>query len=378
MKFIRQISLIALLLSVAGCAARPAAAQFIGYTSPQTTTQPVFSSSSCASGLLKSANLTNIGQSVHVVTYSLTPGAGNESPILRIMGSFDGISFVQLSDDGTVSQLLSQTSTLTGYGAYPFVQIWVVNGSTGCTATANYMGTSVSTTNPTGSSDLTAYYKVIAANPSAGNSYTSTILTPYGNSAGSLTLSFSLGPGPAGSTIQVETEDPNTLATSVIATYAVSTAQNASQTFRIPTNPSPYVVVIYTAGTASTSDVGISYAFYKPGAEVTEPQCPQSMVINTAAAGPTQEIAALAGAKIRICSINVSSGTAEAIDFQQGTGTNCGTNNVQLTGLTHLAANSPWIQNFPTAGLVAIAGNAVCIHLSGANQTDGTITYSDY
>lgn len=379
MKFIRQICAIVFLLSIVGCAARPARAQFIGYTSPQTTNQNIFNAASCATSPTKSASVANIGQSVHVLTYSFGSSVStNANPIVRIMGSFDGTNFVQLSDDG-LGAILSgtQRATLTGYGAYPFVQIWVFGGNTGCVITANYMGTSVSTTNPTGSSDVTAYDKILLPGGAAGTTQTiSTFIPPYGNTAGYVTVVYS-GAGPAGSSIAVTIQDQITLQSTTIASFNLAATSNVIQMFAVPSVPTGGLSLTYTAGGASANNITIEYAFLKPGAN-PNPQCEKTLVINTAAAGPTQIIAGSGGASPRICSVNVGSGTAEAIDFQQGTGTNCATGNAQLTGLTHLAANAPWIQNFPQGGLVAGPGNAVCIHLSGANQTDGTITYSDY
>jgi hypothetical protein len=121
----------------------------------------------------------------------------------------------------------------------------------------------------------------------------------------------------------------------------------------------------------------VFYIFSKPGNLPITPQCEKTAIVNLAAAGPTRFITNTGGT-VRICSLSVSSATAEAVDFQQGTGTNCGTGNSQLTGLYHLAANTPGAQIFPVGGLLAAVGNDVCVHLSGANQTDGTITYSQY
>ena len=141
--------------------------------------------------------------------------------------------------------------------------------------------------------------------------------------------------------------------------------------------PASNITVTYTSGGASTSDLTVAYLFSKPGV-VNYPLCEKTAIVNSASAGPTQIIAGVAGQSVRICSVNISSGTAEAIDLQQGTGTNCGTGNAQLTGLFHIGANGAAAMNYPNVGLVTTPSRAVCLHLSGANQTDGTITYSQY
>jgi hypothetical protein len=357
-----------LIASLALLAALPAHAQFTGYVGLQTTGQNVWSSTSCALGglTLKSAPLQNIGQTVHIVTYTISQTPPLAGPVVYIMGSTDNLTYQRLSDAGIGG------GTLVGYGAYPFLSVWVMNGGTGCTITANYIGAQVSNPQPTGSNDSSAYEKEIFPVSSAGTTQTiAPFQTPYGNTAGIFVLTGTTIP--AGSTLSVLTAEGSTLDTFAITSGSPSTPE----IFLIPSVATADVGVTYTAGGASAGTLTGYYYFFKPGA-AQSPGCEQQVVINTAAAGPTQLVAASGGSSVRICSINVSSGTAEAIDFQQGTGTNCGTGNSQLTGLTHLAANGPWIQNFPGGGLIALPGNAVCIHLSAANQTDGTITLSKF
>jgi hypothetical protein len=353
--------------------ALPAHAQFLGYTSPQTVTQGLYSNASCSTNL-ESPSVTNVGQSVHIVTYTVT---GAPSVIVRIMGSANGVNFFAISDDGMGSGS-SFTGNLTGYGSFPFVQVWIL-GCGGGTVTANYVGTSVSTTNPTGTSDESAYQKNLF-NGSSLSSNASTIFTPpYGNMGGIIIFNPTSTAPAAGSTLTVEGYGgPGP--TIILQLSPVM----SNQVFVLPNAPTSQVQVIYTSGGAAAGTFTMTYLFEKPGNLPLTPQCEKTAIINTAAAGPTQIIAiptGLApspGSTVRVCSISVSSATAEAVDFQQGTGTNCGTGNSQLTGLYHVGANAPAGQNFPVGGLLSLPGNAVCIHLSGANQTDGTITYSQY
>jgi hypothetical protein len=347
--------------------ALPASAQFLGYTSPQTVNQNVFTNANCATSPLKSANLQNVGQSIHIVTYSVSGDSATN--IVRVMGGTDGVNFSQISDDG-MGLASAFSGTLVGYGSYPFIQVWVVGGNSGCVATINYQGTSVGATNPgTGSVDVTAYQKLVFLAQQAGTSTSTNFLPPYGNMGG--VLLFLGGSTPAGSTITIQGNSGG-------PTFTFTTPANNNASFVVPSMPVSNVTVSYNSGGASSSPFSLIYIFAKPGNLPILPQCEKTAIINTAAAGPTSIIAATGSAIVRVCSISVSSATAEAVDFQQGTGTNCATGNSQLTGLNHLAANTPLVESFPGGGLLSLPSNAVCIHLSGANQTDGTITYSQY
>lgn len=371
------------ILALLALAAFPARAQYIGSVSPQTVNQTVFNNTDCSTSPTKSVTVTNVGQSVHIATYSFTGIGGNATPYVRIMASNDGTNFIQISDDGagqpSISFIGPSNGILSGYGSYPFVQVWIVGGLAGCRATVSYAGTSVSNVNPVGSSDATAYDKLMLASGGAtGSSGLNVTVTPYGNSAGYLAVTFQGGAGHSGSSVQVVITNPASSDVETIANFPLSTIANHPQFFAVPSLATNNVSVNYTSGgSAPGVTLALEYIFLKPGANPS-PLGEQSLVINTASGGPTQIVAANTGTSVRIVSVNVSSGTAEGIDLQQGTGANCATGNAQLSGVTHLAANVPWIQNFPGAGLVALPGNAVCIHLSGANQTDGTIQYSQF
>ena len=347
-------------------------AQFLGYVSPQTVNQQVFTNTSCASGLLVSSPLQNVGQSVHIVQSTLSFTNGDVQPVVEILGSADGVNYKIISDYG----MGGTSSILVGYGVFAYIQVAITGGTTGCLATLSYQGTSVSPQNNVGQSDVTAYQKYIFSGVSVGSNQNSAqnILPPYGSSGGVLVING--GGFPSGSTISVTANSANNATQTTIATFSIENT-NAPQTFVVPSVPTAQVNVYYVSGGASANTFNATYIFLKPGAN-DMPLCEKSYVINTASAGPTQIVAAVAGAQVRVCSISVGSGTAEGIDFQQGVGSNCGTGNSQLTGVYHLAANAPTTQSFPGGGLVALPGNAMCIHLSGANQTDGQITFSDY
>jgi hypothetical protein len=375
-KLARFCGLAAVLLSI-GCAARPIHAQ-----APQSITQNLFNSTACQNepgGFTKSANVPNFGQSQHSVSYTITTPNGGLN-IARMMASFDGTNFFQISDDGT-APLVNNVGILTANGSYPFLQFWVeqvVAPGTGCAITANYTGSYVSIPNPTfGQSDTTSYQKIVFNGQAANANQSVTFFPPYGSAGGYISFAFQTGTVSAGGTLTVGVAGSLSAGANTIASFSLPANTSLAQSFVVPAVPGAAILITYTSGGTGTATLYCAYNFTKPGQNVL-PLGEKTVVVNTASAGPTQIIAVPLTGSARIVSIVLSSGTAEAIDLQQGTGTNCGTGNSQLTGLTHLAANTPWIQNFPGGGLVAAPGNAVCIHLSGANQTDGTITYSQY
>ena len=356
-------------------AQQPARAQFIGYTSPQTVTQPAFTSANCSS-TIKSANMPNVGQSVHIVTYSIPSFLSSQTPTVRIEGSTDGTNFFQISDDG-LGNPNALTGALVGYGAYPFIQVWVLGGGAGCLATATYTGTSVSPPTSVGNMDATAYQKLIWNQASDGsNQSLNNLTTPYGNSGGMIIWTSVAGQPPPGSSLVV-TSTTTTGNIAQIATFPLAIQSATPQTFVVPSVPAQSVNISYSSGGSSTNLMNVIYIFAKPGVAVV-PQGENKVILNTAAAGPTRIIQGSLGGSVRIVSISVGSGTAEQVDFQQGTGTNCGGTNSQLTGLIFVPANQSVSLAFPGGGLVALPGYDVCIHLSAANQTNGTITMSQY
>lgn len=354
--------------------ALPARAQFTGYVGLQTTTTPsvnLLNGANCASGIT-SAPIANIGQTVHFISYDLV--FTGTQPQISIIGSIDNVFYFPVSDVAMPANNVQ--GTLVGYGAVNYIKVQVSSGATTCDITASYSGAQVTPPVTTGSVDAAIYQKQVFTGTSAGSAAnTGLFAPPYGNTAGVLVVQTT-GALPSGSTIGVYVQPPVGVTIAQVATFTVSGA-TGQQTFVVPSVAGSQVEVVYTSGGSSSQNFSAAYEFFKPGASQS-PQCEQTAIINTAAAGPTQEIAALNSTSIRVCSVNVSSATAEAIDFQQGTGTNCGTGNSQATGLSHLGASLPWIQSFPSGGLVLAPGNALCIHLSAGNQTDGTITYSHY
>lgn len=106
--------------------------------------------------------------------------------------------------------------------------------------------------------------------------------------------------------------------------------------------------------------------------------CPNSAVINTAAAGTVQLVALSSGKSVRVCNISVESAGNTNVTFEYGTGASCGTGTTALTGpyslTTAVAIN---VSGQPQL-MATAAGNAFCVVNSAAIQISGFISYAQF
>ncbi len=189
-------------LAMASLGAPRASAQFIGYTSPQSAQQKVFSGQttaqttpvatvSCTPVNGTPCGIPNIGQTVHFLTYTV---AGSATAIqIRLEGSSDGSIWSPISDDAT--DLTQGEVVAVGY--YPALRANLVTCA-GCgggvTLTANYSGVSASPSVPFGSYNPSQQFRKVLwtrQNCSASPSI-SQVVSPYGSTYGMLIL-FSTG-----------------------------------------------------------------------------------------------------------------------------------------------------------------------------------------
>jgi hypothetical protein len=180
--------------------AQKTAAQFIGYTAPQTVSQKVLNAVTAPT----TATIPNLGQSIHAVTYTIsTPCANAMSFDLRIEGSNDGSTWFAISEDATdQNNATIQGATqggVTAIGYYPAFRVNLVafscpSGQTP-SITAFYAGTSTSTPSPSGLFYQSApIRKAILLNQPTTNAATQpkvTVNVPTGMTGGSLYISCS-------------------------------------------------------------------------------------------------------------------------------------------------------------------------------------------
>lgn len=99
----------------------------------------------------------------------------------------------------------------------------------------------------------------------------------------------------------------------------------------------------------------------------------QSAAVNDSASGLTQIVAASGSEAIFVRSYTVVVNAAVTVQWEYGTGTNCGTGTTALTGPMSFAANGGAA---PHGTLFVPAGNALCLNLGSAVQVGGSVTYA--
>jgi hypothetical protein len=278
-KVIRRIKLAALpfLFSLLGwCFPQPAQAQFLGYTSPQTTTSFPFGGSAgvatpiaCTGSQQVSGrnNIQNVGQSAHFV-YMF---GGGTSGTMVLQGSNDGTNFENISEVGTISVNASTgtNSFVVGSGYYNFIRVAVnctVPASGSNTFVVFYSGTSVTPGALFGSQQLTQYDKSIGSF-SPLTSFTSQFFQPpFGSSAGLITVTYS-GTPPSGSTLAVICKPVNGISQfTAFQTTAVANTVGV-QSFLIPPVACPSLEVGFTPGSGGSTPAAayVEYVFALPG-----------------------------------------------------------------------------------------------------------------
>ena len=279
----KRILSIFVLAVLSSLAPRRSAAQFIGYTAPQTTSQTLANNIACT-GALQSFTVKNIGQSTHVVNWT---DSGVQQLNISLLGSFDGTNFSTFSDTA-----YSSSGFLQATGYYPVVRV-DVTCSAGTNITINYSGTPSYALQPNGFADRNTYSKIIGVGLAAGSNQTGLTVTPYGVSAGVLYFQYQSAGMPVGSTLTVTTTSLSGAVVTIL--NAVTLANNQTlQAFMIPSLPAVQINVTYTAGGASASTYNLEVDYYKPGSQgsLADP-CQFGLVSNCS---PTSGSAAVIGA----------------------------------------------------------------------------------
>lgn len=253
----RYLVLFVFILSFGISSAQLAPAQFLGFASPQTITQPAFTNQSCATvGAGVFFNVSNIGQGVHFVLYQSTGTVTSLS--IEIQGSRDGSagSFFRMSENATA---------VTSGGVYASIYLPVVRiAITSCTGTgtisATYTGTSVIGGPPVGLFTSSGIYsKELAVGRPANLSATFTVPLPNGGSGGAVYFTFSAA-SCSGSTLTVSAGTDSTHQVTLLSAVSLSTSAN-TQAFTIAAIPATIAVVTYTTGcgaSAATYDLSFS------------------------------------------------------------------------------------------------------------------------
>ena len=372
-----------LLLFAVLCSALPSRAQFIGYTSPQSVTSTPFNNVLCT-GSAQNVTVPNLGQAAHYGIF--LPGApAPQTFVASIQGSNDGISFVDLSDQGTSINLTQGGNTtpavsLSGTGYYNIVRITVTCNPNTARFTVQYSGVSLTPGQPAGSAGYSQVMKNVGtASPSNTNLQT-TFRTPFGNSAGTLEFTFVAANGPASSTLLVTcASNSSFISNRAFGPFTLTTSANAVQTIESPPAACPFVNMLYTSGGASAGSFNWDYAFYsQSAAPLTTPNVYKTVAAT--AAGNTNLWVPSTGTKrfvVQGVCVEVTGNASlavagvETIDLQDNT-TSTGltfsvfVNSAAGTGAALFSECVPHMQN----GLASsLAGNTLNVNLSTALAT---------
>jgi hypothetical protein len=395
-------------------------AQYIGSVELQTVQTPnLLLDQSC--GPSQSGDVVaivqNVGQTVHFLTYSVTPLTPNTPAqlVVYIEGSYDAIHYFPISNSGS-DDLIQQTSLITGItgqGYYPAVRVHFQCYGTGFLInTASYSGTSVTRAFPTGLQSVGEYSVnyVLGASAGSSNGPFVGVYTPYGNSAG--IVSIESGTLPAGSQLVAVCD------TGTVAAFNLATS-SGQQNFTIPPQPCTTLSINFVSGGASASTYQLNMTFQQPGfstatvnatfsgtittnpppnastnvseiggtAVIADPCRTSAKVYGTISqTASAQLITGTAATKISLCSFNVVGADAENLALVEGTGSVCGTTTVTFPGLSGGAtAATGW--NFSANGGISFgvggfslgtettAADNVCLLESGSGQVSGGFSY---
>jgi hypothetical protein len=102
------------------------------------------------------------------------------------------------------------------------------------------------------------------------------------------------------------------------------------------------------------------------------------IIVDDSTMGNVQIIAASGATKIRICKLSLTAAAGVSIQLTQGTGSNCGTGTANLSGLYQNVLAIAEDYRADQSQLTAAASQAVCLNLSGATRTTGTVSYAQY
>lgn len=233
--------------------AAPSRAQFIGYQSPQTVSQPAFT----AVNVPTTFTVQNLGQNVHFLSYTVAgnpAGANTIAVQIRIEGSNDGTNFFPISDDAT-DPVQGEVYAI---GYYPVIRANLVRFSIASgtpTLTAQYSGTSGTSAQPLGLLNPTQTgRRTFFTNAPMGLGAVSNPPVPcvYGSTAGYLIVTTSAGAVTTGTTLALTANNFATTANVTTANGSINiSGLGASAIGVFPIQPIPCSSTYATFGTAA-------------------------------------------------------------------------------------------------------------------------------
>jgi hypothetical protein len=355
-KTLRQIALracqgLVFCALLCGCAVRPARAQFLGFTSPQSVQQTLAAAGTACTGSAQIFTPANLGQTQHYV--QIIPLA-SPSIFVEIDGLDNAGNIYRISDLDAVAAVTGLNFngySIAGFGYYAKIQVSVTCAAASGSFTLSYSGTSNTGVNNVGSYQTAQIIKQVFNGVSIAAGATSpTLQTPFGNTLGTINLKFG---GGAALSVAVNCLSPQF--NSITFAYTITTQNVVTvQSFPIPAFPCPILQV--TAGAAATT-IQLEYIFTQPGLNGSPPT---GAALNAGVQIPSLSIMTEKGARWDVLSTPAAGG--------QGTASKtAGTN-----GARHVAD----CVSYSAGAIAAPAATALQINLRDGATGAGTIIWS--
>lgn len=253
----RFLIVLGLLLALGACAPRRTAAQFLGYVSPTTVTSTPFDNVACT-GADQFSIVQNIGQLSHILTWNSATTTAT-SGFVSLQGSADGSTFSDISPVGSLTDTGNAFSpSLTASGYYALVRVRVI--CTGGNFTVQYVGAAAPSGIPYGSQEFSRYRVRLSATRPENASFTTTFTPPFGNSSGTLVLSYN-GAAIANSTATLLC---GAVGVNLLAIIPLANALG-QQSFYVPPTACSAIAFTYTTGGGGAGTFTADYIFTTPG-----------------------------------------------------------------------------------------------------------------
>jgi hypothetical protein len=195
----------------------------------------------------------------HFVTITQTAPVTSLQAV--ILGVDLGGNTVQISDTGYYT-FAGGPAVLVGSGYYPYIRVQVI--CTGGTFGVDYSGSAATSPLNAGTQLETQIFKPLASSQAANAGFTTTLMTPFGSSAGILLFNYG-ATGPGGSTIGITCAPGAGIALiPAIQSTALATTTGQQQ-FYVPPLPCYALTISYSSGGASAALFSMSYSFVAPG-----------------------------------------------------------------------------------------------------------------
>lgn len=254
--FLGVFCALALLVSPPG-----SAAQFIGYTSPQSEQQTLGVNQTCT-GSPQTFAIKNLGQTQHYLSVSSLSGE------TQFQGEIDGIdtqgNVYRISDVlETAGFINARQGSISASGYFPKVQVSITCSPNTATYTATYSGAWGTFNSSVGSYLSAAIDKMSFNQASAASNQSDIVQTPYGSTAG--TIYFGYTGWTAGNGILSVICNSNVVAGSTTVATFTTAGNNGPQAFQVPDVPCASITVQFNKNTVAATTVTAEYLFLVPG-----------------------------------------------------------------------------------------------------------------